>query len=200
MNPIGTFKVTGGKLVVTDPCYDVGTWCQAVLKNVRNGEWRAEIDVHDFGKTGFGGKRVTRLRAFHASAEPAGPWNVEDFDIGVDSGQAGFFSLDKYPEQDAQDTDFYDTCCNVTLSPTHAGIVNDFGVVSSSGFGDGGYVLRTRKDEKKKFVALEVIFIDEDLEDQRACASCGELSSELDMDGHCSACQSRLELDESEEL
>ena len=196
---LGTFKVTGGKLIVTDPCYDLGTWCQAILKNVRNGEWVADANIHDFGKGGLGGKRVTRLHAKHALRGTSLPWVIEDIDIGVDSGQCGVFSLNSYPEAEAHDSKFYETCCNLTLSPSKAGIVEGTGVVSSSGWGDGGYVLRTRRDTEKKLVELEVIFIDEDEEDLVECSNCDEKVGEVDMDGLCAACQPRVELDEETE-
>ena len=27
---LGTFEVTGDKLVVSDPCYELGTWCMGI--------------------------------------------------------------------------------------------------------------------------------------------------------------------------
>ena len=45
----------------------------------------------------------------------------------------------------------------------------------------------------------EVIFIDEDEEDQKKCAQCGELSSELDDAGYCDTCQPQDDADEMEE-
>ena len=36
-NFIGTFELTNGSVMVSDPCYDVGTWCQGELNNVKTG-------------------------------------------------------------------------------------------------------------------------------------------------------------------
>lgn len=38
-NNLGSFDVHSGELIVSDPCYSLGTWCQGKLENVRNGEW-----------------------------------------------------------------------------------------------------------------------------------------------------------------
>lgn len=41
-----TFVVTSGALRVTDPCYDMDTWCSGQLDNVRNGIWHAHVGYH----------------------------------------------------------------------------------------------------------------------------------------------------------
>lgn len=37
MIALGEFKCKSGKLIVSDPCYPLGTWCQLVLNNVKEG-------------------------------------------------------------------------------------------------------------------------------------------------------------------
>lgn len=179
MGTLGTFKVTGGKLIVTDPCYGKGTWCQGILKNVSNGEWNADIEIV--------GNRVAKLHIKAVDQMTHGAWHDEDFDVGVDSGQAGFFSLNKFPDG-GQDSPFYDACCNITIS-SNAGIIDGFGVVSSTGWGDGGYLCRTRKNSTGKIVEAEIVFIDEDEHDMQECEECGEKFAAFDMDGdRCISC------------
>jgi len=191
MKPYGTFKVTGGKLVVTDPCYDVGGRGQGVLKNVRNGEWNAFVETEDFGRELLGGTRVTKLRAELATDQAGGPWVIENISIGVDSGQAGIFSMNKYPAGErAEDgkwnkDKFYDLCCEATIKGK-AGIIDGIGIVSQSGWGDGVYACRTRRDSDKKIIAVEIVFIDEDEADS-ICTECGEPNEELH-DGVCNEC------------
>lgn len=180
MGVIGTFKVTGGKLLVTDPCYDLGTWCQGVLKNVHNGVWEASVEL--------AGKRVGRLHVKAVGQVPVGPWFDQDFDVGVDSGQAGFFTHSKYPRESADDSAFYGRCCDATLSG-RAGIIEGTGVVSQSGWGDGGYLCRTRRNKDDKLVEAEIVFIDEDEAELKECNDCGEKVAPGELDrGRCLAC------------
>ena len=70
--------------------------------------------------------------------------------MGVDSGQAGFYVLESYRNDDIGTWSFnnpddligegwYSACCDQTCyTDERAGLVPG-GVVSSSGYGDGGY-------------------------------------------------------------
>ena len=82
-----TFEVKSGKMVLSDPCYELGTWCQGVIDNVKNGTWIADVEyVNSWGR------RVARLTAYHKDHYTY-PKRIEisgkkmDFDGGVDSGQ-----------------------------------------------------------------------------------------------------------------
>jgi len=171
-----TFQVESGSLYVTDPCYDKGTWCQALLDNVRNGTWRMHMEHTNEGDWG---RRVSELICAH---EKAGilRWEKHPADIGVDSGQAGVFDAAHYkndadyegfkfewPESPLTgEGAFYDACCDVTLCETKdGGGVVPFGAVSRSGFGDGGYDLYIAKDEDGQIVATKIVFIDLDAQD-----------------------------------
>lgn len=41
LSPVETFQVDSGALRVTDPCYDMDTWCADTLDDVKNGRWMA---------------------------------------------------------------------------------------------------------------------------------------------------------------
>lgn len=163
------FNVNSEKMWVTDPCYSRGTWCQGVLDNVLKGKWLASVEIVPDSLTGWG-DRVGKLIVKHHSAVPKVSLKL-DADIGVDSGQAGFFCDSKYPRGDVGDygdtSTFYGLACTLTDSSNKAGSF-PFGAVSRSGFGDGSYDCEYWVDADGKVVRAEIIFItDEELEDDQ---------------------------------
>ena len=176
-----TFDVTSGKMVCSDPCYELGTWCQGVIDNVRNGKWEAGIATSDEG--GWG-ERISHLWVFNLEAVAKTPQILRDieqfrgtrlaFDFGVDSGQFGFFDYDNYRnDESAKDLkkhdfgndfsmketgdEWYRACCDFTLSSESWGVLPN-GAVSSSGFGDGQYDVVGIKDNGE-WVAFCVEYI-----------------------------------------
>lgn len=158
---IESFIVGSGALRVTDPCYDLTTWSSGQLQNVKNGTWNAQVGFHKdaFGKTTCSKPstyvgRVAYIHIHHDLVTPQkigelnnGVWRLADFEVGVDSGQAGFFDLDFYKEQkedEGRNKVFYNQVCRLTCDMDNTGIDRSFGVVergavASSGYGDGGY-------------------------------------------------------------
>jgi hypothetical protein len=163
---IGTFELTDKNVIISDPCYDVGTWCQGELNNVKTGVWNAYIKESEDGSIA---ELIVCYIGVNDISKLDNKWNLESFTIGVDSGQAGFFQKDKYrnnstsldmpsyfPEKDDR---WYGVCCNITLSRQGAGVLEG-GVVSSSGYGDGCYDMYTIEEEGE-VVAMKIVFIDE---------------------------------------
>lgn len=145
---VGFFQTKSNKIRVTDPCYSRSTRGTYVA-TAREGIWHAFADVQDCGEWGM---RVRELAVVHriindrdmksirrSATEPL-PTRPGGPEIGVDSGQAGFFDETEYPNDHDVDTVFYDECCRATDGNLQFGIVSA-GVVSASGFGDGGYDL-----------------------------------------------------------
>jgi len=189
---LGTFVVTSGKFVVSDPCYKRGTWCMGVLDNVRNGKWEAEAVRSNEGSWG---ERVAELIAYTGRAPKRdAAWEKCEFEIGVDSGQAGIFDDAHYrvdedtkgykhtyreshreadgtvvkadePTVIRPEEPWYSMCCDLT-GTSGAGVVPG-GVVATSGFGDGGYDAFVVKD-KGKIVAVRIVFITEGETDEGA--------------------------------
>lgn len=162
---LGTFEVKSGKLIVSDPCYSRGTWCQGDLENVRTGKWTG---LSVYGKTDWG-NRVWEVRAVHADYPiDLAISEKTDLHVGVDSGQAGIFDAEKFAggEDSYGDGGWYDECCNLTNSASQGGILAG-GVVTSSGFGDGVYECFITRDNGK-IVAAKVVFVmrEEDCEDE----------------------------------
>lgn len=168
---LGSFEVVSGKLVISDPCYDRGIWCAGTLENVRNGEWNAKADyveVEDWGR------RVAKLTAWHQDCPSDASLTRRGtlFEVGVDSGQAGIFD-DRYYQDGtilplpktytAEDVRavWYSHCCEITLARLQAGVL-PYGVVSSSGFGDGGYDCVQYLTDSGEVVKVEIEFITEE--------------------------------------
>jgi hypothetical protein len=158
---IGTFIVTGDKLIVTDPCYDRGTWCQGIVENVSPGRWDARIVMSKQG-------RVASLEvACEHRLTTELVWTELPFEVGVDSGQAGIFDESLYPRgatgECGDGTTFYSRACAATLDDNdrtkRAGIVAE-GAVSSSGYGDGSYTAFAAMNPDGRVVGVRVVFID----------------------------------------
>lgn len=176
---LGNFEAETDEFMVSDPCYDLHTWCQGKLTNVKNGIWTGyvnKINDEDFGD------RCATLFAIHSSYENeflddmlSLDWMECEFLVGVDSGQAGIFDISHYSDDEVIDVEpqfkcdsskWYEACCDQTLGETGAGII-PFGVVSSSGYGDGGYSAYVVKNHDKKIVAVKIEFItDEDFDEE----------------------------------
>lgn len=156
------------KIIVSDPCYDRGTWCQIVLDNVKEGKY--DVIVH-YEKSG----RVKTLAVIHNSVRgKQKKWIEVEGTLGVDSGQLGIFSFDSYRNDDVfknipskfgekyvakpeNGEHWYTHMCDRTLCDKLYGTYNN-GVVSSSGYGDGSYPLDICIDNDE-IVGLSVQFI-----------------------------------------
>jgi len=160
---IGQFEVQSDKLRVTDPCYDKGTWCSGLIEDVKPGLWDANVKTMN--------NRVAELIAYHTNVKSIdskkNKWEEQEFEIGVDSGQCGIFEDKFYPDGETgdfnDDSSFYGKCCNLTLNKGGVGVL-DFGVVSTSGWGDGTYFCYTI-EEKGIVVGVKVVFMEDESED-----------------------------------
>lgn len=174
--------ILGSKVVVSDPCYEIPTWCQAIVEDVLPGEYDVDVDHEDFASWG---NRVTELKAIHTdylgSKYHDIHWSKFPVMIGVDSGQAGIFDFEHYRNDELSNSydlplyfgdnwgskpgdNWYQRMCSLTIDETDNGTFSH-GVNSCSGFGDGGYDLFIGKDNDK-VVAFQVVFITEDPDDE----------------------------------
>lgn len=147
----------GKKVVVSDPCYDLGTWCLAIIENVKVGEYLVNVTKMD---TKGWGNRVSSIKVVHAeNIFSKHNWEKTEHEIGVDSGQAGIFD---FPTFRKNNEGWYDSMCDLTDGEPGWGTYNK-GVVSRSGFGDGSYDLYISKVDDK-IVGMAIDFhVDEDL-------------------------------------
>jgi hypothetical protein len=171
----------GSEVVVSDPCYEIPTWCQAVIDGVLPGNYKATVLKQDEGDWGT---RCSKIIAIHEdyNYESKFKWTYYPASIGVDSGQCGIFSKESYRDDSHQieygdgdisffnkepwasmggkkdsGEDWYVKMCSRTLGEQHWGVYDE-GVVSSSGYGDGSYNLYVAR-KKKKIVGFIVEFL-----------------------------------------
>jgi len=203
------FEIVSGKMVISDPCYTIPTWCQGVVERVKNGTWVADVE-----KVESWGERVSVLFALNKEALRENPilqdtlrngWGKQlNFDFGVDSGQLGFFDFEHYRNDnsaknlakcdfgddfdiDAGDI-WYRAVCNITLASEQWGVL-PFGVVSSSGYGDGSYPVFGVVNEYDEYVGFMVVFIGDEeeelmgFEDEHGgMRNCGDTEADEDDD------------------
>ena len=166
---IGRFNLASGRLIVTDPCYRRSSGCSGLVENAAPGEWTGIVTVKAMSNA--------TLEAHHEShplkdEAPTGAWEAAGFEVGVDSGQAGIFDEALYPPEETGRWDgsgsFYDRVCSTTLGHCDAeyigrecpaGAITE-GVVSSSGYGDGGYRCMIYRRPDGVCTAVRIIFIE----------------------------------------
>ena len=173
---LGSFEMVSDRMAVSDPCYDTDVWCRGELEGVLPGIWEASVVKRDEGDWGM---RTAKLIAVH---EDYADSDVElmalaPFEVGVDSGQAGLFDAHHYrddavvaePDTAVNGNDpgalWYMRCCHLTLTKLAAGVL-PYGVVSSSGFGDGSYDCFYGTNSDGKIVRVEIEFIPEEGDDE----------------------------------
>lgn len=164
INYYGNIQINSDKIRVTDPCYDKESNVCYIIDNIVPGSWKATAIIKD---TGMWGKRVHTLTIRNVDSYTAVLKLSKIHEVvGVDSGQAGFFVEEFYPNTQEEGESFYDKACSLTCSNDKGGIINDgtkdIGVVSRSGYGDGLYDLVLTKGEDGKVYGATIIFISED--------------------------------------
>ena len=151
----------GKKVRVSDPCYGTDVWCAGTIDNVKEGIYNVEVEYSD---EGMWGRRVKSLSVYHSEEDRFCFTDCADFEVGVDSGQAGIYDEDYYNEyhtsKDVND-DWYDDVCSLTLTKEQFGTLSKC-AVSSSGFGDGGYNCYFATNKAGQVIAIQVVFIEED--------------------------------------
>ena len=156
---IGTIKLENAVYAI-DPCYMPDTWCSGKIENIKTGVWKC------FRKVGYTdwGYRIAELIIRHEDY-PDGEIEtlMEGVDVGVDSGQAGFFDVNYYNgfHNEELDDDWYERVADLTLLDNSCGTIDMKGVVTSAGFGDGGYPLYVH-EEDGKVVGMRIEFISQE--------------------------------------
>jgi len=136
MTVLGGFEMTSQTMRVSDPCYDRDVWCCGTFGKCKTGTWEAGVLKTDMGDWGV---RCAVLAVRHKETGPdysvirqrkvyqmKDGWLEQPIDVGVDSGQAGFYDEAFYqdnsifkgmpePEHDYGDL-WYNHACDITLS------------------------------------------------------------------------------------
>lgn len=119
---IGTITL-GNRVHVSDPCYETSCWCAGTLENLLPGQYSCKIvrcnDDCDDDDAGLF-SRVKALVICHEEYKCT-PKERVAIEVGVDSGQAGFYDYDYYVQQHQEgslrhcDEAWYERVCNSTL-------------------------------------------------------------------------------------
>lgn len=195
--------IRSGAVRVSDPCYDPETWCAGTIDEVKNGKWKGSVIRSDEGEWGIRNAFLLVHHELTPRTYQSSGWEDTSIDVGVDSGQAGIYDLDEFKggQDNYGEGGWYDDNCDITLerknpnapecgSVCGAGVLPDkSGVVSSSGYGDGGYKCYIYKNKLDQVEAIMIDFglLEEDEEEQEElCEECG--TEEQYHDGLCIDC------------
>lgn len=115
----GTIRLNS-KVMVSDPCYGLNTWCQGIIEDVLPGTYDCFVEHSDERDWGT---RVSAIEVRHAYYDEPRDFYPEDFEVGVDSGQAGIFDYEYYKKyhSDAKERPhvndgWYDKVCDKTIT------------------------------------------------------------------------------------
>nr|DAK26669.1 MAG TPA: Protein of unknown function (DUF4241) [Caudoviricetes sp.] len=145
------------EIQVTDPCYPPDSPFSYKLSNALPGLYKVYVEYEI--------KEVAALIIIHEDEEEIFNrvmMDIETDKIAVDSGQCGFFRAEVYEkvkESLHDNTDFFNACNKAAEDKRKIAIIEEIGVISQSGYGDGLYVLHTQRDENNKVFAAELEFI-----------------------------------------
>lgn len=160
----------GKKVQVTDPGYSIGVWCTKTIENMLPGEYGTFATIADRGMLG---RRVSELMIVHKSVELGDLKFIKTAtgDIGVDSGNCGFFDYEKYKEAKEADDKFEAEHNDIgpftnkwwsisDKARALGGTLDNWGVLSHSGYGDGSYDLYLAYDESgENVIAAKVVYM-----------------------------------------
>lgn len=145
------------KCIVCDPCYSDQSWCWCEMPNMWPGNY------HCFIKKGSDGL-VHALYIYHEKYRGY-PNMILDF-VSVDSGQAGFYDREYFLEtrgNDDEEWNWYKEICALTYHPDNSeltgGTKDKKCCVSSSGDGDGSYLLYIHKNAKDYIVSACIQYL-----------------------------------------
>lgn len=97
------FIALNDKVMVSDPCYGMNTWCQGVVDNVLKGNYKCTVETSDEGEFG---NRVSAIQVMHEDyVKKSLEYSKENFEVGVDSGQAGIFDYEYYKRHHSDDSE-----------------------------------------------------------------------------------------------
>lgn len=160
------FIQIGQRVIVSDPAYSPNMWCQGVVQNMKPGAYKVYGEVIDCGDWG---NRVSRIWIIHedyinADINALLNYKFEEFEVGVDSGNAGIYDFEYYQNLYAGNTrpnDWYDRIPEVTYNnPTgqYFGTLDEKCIIASAGYGDGTYTCQTGRNDADECVYVEVDF------------------------------------------
>jgi hypothetical protein len=155
---IGTIDLRKGKVDVTDPCYERGTWCAAYGIPLFPGMYHVYVNEVELDPWG---KRIKSLQIRHINWRNDKRWahneQVISHQIGVDSGLCGIYIS---PKRNYDDAAWEDYCEMLNKMDYPHVFFDERGITVSSGIGDGVYHCSGKRDAAAgKFWELTVRFL-----------------------------------------
>lgn len=158
----GTIEITSGKIVCSDPCYDLGIWC-AKIQNAVNGTYNVYIGLDNVSL------RHKQLEIIHKDYDTNGLcWDDSGIRCAVDSGTFGFFDYkyyEEYHEGTMENVDKNYKWYKDNICTTHKDDYNtdNKGYWSQAGYGDGFYPMDFAyvDNETDEVVGIRAIFIED---------------------------------------
>ena len=132
-------------VVVSDPCYDRGTWCGEFGLEIKPGRYEGRVLHGHLAGWDTWGERVHRLSAVRVD-EIIDRW-VYCTNLSVDAGRMSIY-----------DDVHYDAKGDEWMGPPDYQ-KHEHGFVSSSGLGDGSYPLYHALNDKDEIVGYSVVFL-----------------------------------------
>ena len=130
---VGKFYINSAKAIISDPCYYSGSSNSKEL-SVFSGKWNAYVAYGD-------DERIENLVVVNDEYDRHIFLNHSKFnqltDLPVDSGQMAVCDCDKFSHSESE----YEKYCAQSLTKEGVGVVGNYAVVSSTGYGDGVYPL-----------------------------------------------------------
>lgn len=173
---IGVFEIDSESLIVSDPGYSVyetkeGLYATTV-SDVRPGQWSAHVISRSF----LDGGGATAAELVCVMVEYEGKrlrWERREPVIGVDSGRAGFYTKQAFQNnllvpkdlewpkryEELNPKYLWDGYCSFLLDNRPGALLPGGGVVSHSGYGDGGYPLFVSRDPEGRVIALRILYV-----------------------------------------
>jgi len=173
---LGVFQVNSGEILISDPCYSLGTWCTQRIKVPLIGVWLAIVIIGTEDRI-----RVLEVECINP-CDVAGTEisSVGRFlgEVGVDSGQLGIYDIKHFKDDDLI-SKLFDTgkACRILDLSSDSDLPGDkwywfqcvrtlvekasiipYGVVSSSGYGDGNYPIEVWEDKLGRVIKINVKF------------------------------------------
>lgn len=141
------------KVQISDPCYDLSTWCSGTLENVLPGTYHCFLQREQIEK------RISAIEIRHEQYLDVSPRFFSDIDVGVDSGQCGIYDLDYFKDVNG-DEEWYKTVCDSTFDGNYftADVLDEKCFVCAKGYGDGSYICKYNT-RNKKIVSIGLYFI-----------------------------------------
>ena len=136
----GEIEFQSDKLDVTDPCYDSDVWCRKQVA-ITPGKYIYTVKIKQERKH----EVISQLRIKRKNAKGGVRLFRDIGTIGVDAGLAGFF--ENKPDYDDED---WRRVCDMLLATNHPTVLQTSkddafgcnGIVVTSGYGDGVYLVR----------------------------------------------------------